>query len=170
MTPVVKDFDKIVTSMRTNTALPGVPYYEFGHRLEIANTLTERDKTQFKYQKYPLIALRMPFSERFEDGFVKLQLNFVLVTMTDLKYNTRQRYDKVIEPVLYPLFDSFMEAIKNSGLYWWDHETMELPAMEKIDWPYWGTQYSEGVNANIFNDPLDAIELIDVELTKNITC
>jgi len=170
MTPVVKDFESIVASMRTNTKLPDVPYYEYGHRLEIANLLTERDKTEFKFKKYPLIALRQPFDEVIADGMVKVKLNFVIVTMTDVKYTTRQRYDKVIIPVLYPLFESFIQAIKNSGLYFWNSDAMDYPPMDKIDWPFWGVQYQEGVEKNIFNDPLDAIELVNVELHKNINC
>lgn len=167
-TPIVKDFESIVDSMR----LPGSdkPYYDYGHRLEIANKLTEKDKTNdYKYKKYPLIALRLDTQETLSNGLIAVSLNIALLTMTDEKYTAQQRYDKVFIPVLYPMLELFFKKIKRSGIYFWDAKAgMEYPEVKILDRPYWGTPDKEANKANIFNDPIDAIELIDLKLNKRI--
>lgn len=165
---VVKDFEKIVASMRLENSL--IPYYEYGHRLEIANLLTEKEKSQYKYNRYPLIALRLDIPEFIEESLVHVKLNIAILTMTKENYNAKQRYDNVIIPILYPLYDRLMKAIKTSGVFFWSNN-MSFPEHTVIDRPYWGKEYSEGNAANIFNDPIDAIEIIDLKLNKRIkTC
>lgn len=169
-TAIVKDFEVIVNSMRDPLSdKPNIPYYEYGHRLEIANLLTEKEKTQFKYTKYPLIALRLDIAEDIDEGMAKVNLNMAILTMTDANYSAKQRYDNVIIPVLYPLYDRFFKAIKKSGIFTWEGHLL-FPPHTAIDRPYWGTQYLEGNLKNIFNDPLDAIEIIDLKLNKRLKC
>lgn len=146
------------------------PYYEYGHRLEIANMLTEKEKTQYKYNRYPLIALRLDILERdTSKGMMEYRLNMAIMTMTDHNYNAKQRYDKVFIPVLYPLYERFFKALKKSGIFTWPGH-QEKPEHAPIDRLYWGTQFSEGNVKNIFNDPIDAIELLDLKLNKRIKC
>jgi hypothetical protein len=147
-----------------------MPFYMYGHRLEIANRLTEKTKDPvFKYQKYPLIALRLPVTEFVSDGMWRFTLNIAILTFTDKKYTSDQRYEHVFRPVLYPLYQRFLEEIRNSGLFVWPQD-QEFPEHTKIDRLYWGTQYSEGNEKNIFNDPIDAIEIIDLKLNQVVKC
>jgi len=115
---IVDSIGEVVTAMQADSQLiaaltagipalndrgytTGMPYYMYGHRRELANRLLEKDKDSvFKYQKYPLVALRLDTPEEYADGVVTFTLNV----------------------------------------------------------------------ANIFNDPLDAIELIDLKISQNFKC
>src|SRR5678810_902262 len=122
-TPIVYDIEKVVAKMRPKTGTSEQmekPYYEFGHRLEIANTLTEKEGTQFKYRRYPLVALRLDIDEEIDEGMQKVKLNIALITFTDEKYKAKDRYAKVLVPVLYPMYESFMLNLKRSGIFTWE--------------------------------------------------
>ena len=148
----------------------GMPYYMYGHRRELANRLLEKDKDSvFKYQKYPLVALRLDTPEEYADGVVTFTLNVALVMMTHRMWNSEERYPKVFKPVLYPLYGAFLGGIKNNGGFFWEGDRSK-PPHTKFDRPYYGIEESEGNVANIFNDPLDAIELIDLKISQNFKC
>lgn len=147
-----------------------LPYYMYGHRLEIANRLLEKEQDKiFKYKKYPLIALRMDFPEDVYDGLWHFDLNIVLLAFTDKNYNTEERYEKVFKPVLYPLYQAFLKQIKDSGLFMWDG-AQNVPPHTKVDRPFWGIEEREKNSKYIFNDPLDGIELINLRLNQIVKC
>lgn len=150
------------------------PFYMYGHRLEIANRLKEMENDKIrKYQKYPLIALRMDIAEANANGIIVVNLNLAILALTKGNMYTPERMDKVFKPVLYPLYESFFEAIKKSGKFFWKGEIGEKPPHVKLDRPSWGTGYSppkEGNEAGIFADPLDAIEIVNLELKQLKKC
>lgn len=171
MIPVIVDeFEKVVDEVR---ALSGgvVPYYLYGHRKEIANKLLAKDKNKmYTYQRYPVIALRMDFSEDKSDGLIKLNLNIGILMFTDMNYDAEKRYTNVIKPVLYPLYEKFLEALDSTGLFTWPGD-LGVPQHTKIDRPYWGVEESEGNVRNIFNDPIDAIEILNLRINSaNLVC
>jgi hypothetical protein len=137
------------------------PYYMYGHRLEIAGTLTEMSNDKvYKYQKYPLIALRLDISEKTNKYFREAKINAAIMEFTNQKYKAEQRYREIIIPILYPLYQRFLVALKKYGYL----NDLGIPEHIKIDRPFWGTQYSEGNAKNIFNDPIDAVEMIDLKI------
>lgn len=147
-----------------------MPFYLYGHRLEIANRLKEKEKDLvFKYQKYPLVALRLPVIEDVSDGVWHFTLNIAILTFTQKNYNSEQRYENVFKPVLYPLYERFLGEIKNSGLFMWPDD-QEYPEHQKVDRLFWGTEYSEGNEKHIFNDPIDAIEIMGLKLNRRVKC
>lgn len=161
MNLVYNDIKTVVESIQEL----GVPYFMFGHRIEIANALMrkEKDKVQ-KLAKYPLIALRLPIEEEVDDDVVTYRLNIAILDFTDKRYNAQQRYDNVIEPILYPLYEKFMNALPVGGFFW---ESGHWPPHTKTDKLFYGTQGAEGNEAYIFNDPLDAIEIENLEIKKD---
>lgn len=168
MNYVVDDMGTVVAAMRAVDSL--VPFYMYGHRLEISNRLLEKTKDKvLKYQKYPLVALRMDIPETVKDGLWHYKLNIVIVAKTDPNYDTPERMQNVFRPVLYPLYEQLLQAIINSGLFMWEQGN-DVPVHTKIDRPFWGITAKEGNTAYIFNDPLDGIEIIDLELTQRIKC
>lgn len=178
MNYLVDDIGTVVTAMRNQTVklwdenpdspVATTPYYLYGHRREINKRLLEKDKSKtFKYQKYPLLALRMDFPEENKDGLIEYTLNMAILQKTEENYNTEERYTNVFKPILYPLLESFWVQLKNSGLFMWEGDR---PSHTKYDRPYWGISETEGNVKNIFSDPLDAIELIDLKLKQNIKC
>lgn len=149
-----------------------IPFYKYGHRVEIAKRLDEQNRdTDKKNKKYPLIALRLDTTEKVYDGIWHFNLNIAIANWTDKNYNAEQRYDQVFEPVLYPLYLRFLEALRQSGLFFWPEEHGKIPPHEKIDRLFWGTAGSEGNEKKLFSDPLDAIEIIGLQLNQELkTC
>lgn len=170
MTNIEEDFGKVVAAMRdASSKTPEAPYYMFGHRLEISNRLLEMgdDKT-LKYKKYPLVALRLDIGEENRGGLVHMKLNVAILALTDMNYNADQRLQKVFKPVLFPLYDLLLKKLQTSGIFYW--KSYGIPEHTKLNRYFWGTDGGEGNKKAIFNDPLDAIELIDLKLTQKIKC
>ena len=138
------------------------PFYLYGHRREIANRLLMKDKDSvYKYQKYPLFALRLPISETVTfDSIHETSLNIAILSYTDKNYNSEQRYQNVITPVLMPLYTEFLDKIRGNS------EIMEVGIAEhdKTDRLFYGIEALEGNESYIFNDPLDGIELTNLSL------
>lgn len=180
MRVLVDDMGTVITAMRTDARVVALlndvkinglfPFYMYGHRREIANRLLEKDKDKVrKYQKYPLVALRMDFPESQNAGqLVEYNLNIAFLMFTSENYDTPARYANVIKPILYPLVDVFFEKLVESGLFVWA-DTMQRPPYVKWDRPYYGVGVLEGNEKNIFNDPLDAVELVDLRIRSTDT-
>lgn len=164
---IVEDIGKVVEYMREEAG--GPPYYIYGHRREISNRLTEMtdDKVR-KYKKYPLIALKLDIEEDYRAGLLFVNLNIAILDKTEKNYNAEERKELVFKPVLYPLYEKFMDALTNTSLFYWTGN--KRPDHKKIDRYYWGTQDAEGNIKALFNDPLDAVEIVNLKLTQKIKC
>lgn len=174
-TPIVELFGQVVDYMRSHDengkVIPDpteAPYYMFGHRQEIANRLKAMEGNGNKYQKYPLVALRMDLVEDHTDGLTKVQLNVLILTRTKKEDWAPERYEKVFKPILYPLYERLKVALRDSGIFFWPGD-QTVPPHKKIDRPYWGESGKEANTANFLNDIIDAIELIDLKLNTSNT-
>lgn len=152
---------KVTTNGGTAPELGGVwnakaPYFMYGTRKTIDRDLLELSSGEFAYQKYPLIALRIPSSVRVTNGVVTVDdVNLLFATFTNKQYKMHERYENIIEPVLRPLVAKFLHTIKNTGYF----SQLGLD-YTYIDRPFYGTEVGGQDNiANVFSDPLDAIEL-----------
>jgi hypothetical protein len=146
-----------------------IPFYRYGHRVEIAALLDQQNRgtiTQ-KVQKYPLIALRLDTEETISAGIIHFNLNIAIVECTEKNYDASQRYENVYKPVLYPLYERFMEALKQSGLFFWENMS-QYPPHTKVDRLYYGTLGSEGNQKRVFQDPLDAIEILNLKINQTL--
>lgn len=151
----------------TAIAAPGsykalAPYYLFGHRLDIDRRLTEKDKDSiFMFQKYPLIALRLPIIQDINETDVnEISANMAVFGFTDKNFTSEERYENVIKPVLHPLYEQLLEALRNSSYI----SGLGTLPHRRVDRLFWGTETKEGNVKYLFSDPLDAIELIDLKL------
>lgn len=167
MNLVVEDIGRVVNAMRDlESETPDVPFYMYGHRLEIANRLLLKDKDKDeKNRKYPLIALRLDIAERVEGDMLHYRLNLAILAFTKMNYNAEQRYEFVFKPILYPLYEGFLNALKTAHIFTWPSQYRE-PKHTKIDRPYYGVSELERNVKHIFNDPLDGIEIVDLEISK----
>lgn len=166
---VVDDIGKVVASMRKDKG--GPPFYMYGQSVEINNRQEllgrQMDKNGLRY---PLIALKTKFKEKFDgQGYKILALNIVILAETIQERNAEERYEAVFKPVLYPLYYCFIEKLRKSGLFVWPNFG-EDPPHEKIDHPHWGVSGSEGNVKHYFTDPLDAIELINLQVKQKKYC
>lgn len=161
----------VVARMRATVVDPkakqaGEPYYMFGSRREIDNRVIEKNEDKvFKYQKYPLIALVVsPPPPVLVTGDVsQFLLNILILASTNKGYNAQERMENVFKPVLYPLYEDFLLKLKRSGLFMWEGNQYR-PSHTQFDRYQYGTQSSEGTTQNIFTDPLDAIEMVNLKL------
>ena len=138
------------------------PFYMFGHRRELSNRLLQKDRDEiYKFQKYPLFALRLPIPETITFDYIHdVELNIAILAFTQKNYRAQERYENIIHPVLMPLYFDFLEKIQDSN------EIMGVgrPEHTKIDRLFYGISELEANEAYIFNDPLDGVELIDLNL------
>lgn len=165
-------FDETFDYTFQNANMLLMPFYMYGHRLEIANRLLQKDKDKvYKNQKFPLIALRMDIAEEVSKGVWSHSLNILIANYTDKKWNAEERMENIFLPVLYPIYKRFIYEVQNSGLFTWPGN-QDFPEHTKIDRPFWGTENQEGNVKNIFNDPIDAIEIIGLKLnsTRKSNC
>jgi hypothetical protein len=161
---IVDDIGTVVAKLRSIES--GPPYYMYGHRLEIANRLKAKDnRVNEKEAKYPLIALRLDTEEGMGEGFPKQDLNLIIATITKRGYNAEERYTNVFKPVLQPLYLQFIQALRKSGLFIWPN-LQDMPVHTKIDRPYWGTPDPEENVKNLFDDPIDAIEILNLKINS----
>jgi len=138
------------------------PFYLYGVIRELSNILLMKDKDKvFKFQKYPLIALRLPVPQDVaQDSVHDVSLNVAILAFTEKNFRAPQRYEEVITPILIPLYLDFLLKIEESS----DIMTIGTPVHQKVDRLFYGVEALQGNEAYIFNDPLDGIELIDLDL------
>ena len=167
--------EEIVTDVQNDTTKPaalasGAPYYMHGHPLEILNTLSAKDNNKdWKYKKYPLIALFQDFTEAIGENMNnqgETELNIVICMQTSPDYTSAQRYDKKFRPVLYPLYDLLIKHIEASK--WFVNVGPGLVPHDKTDRLFWGKAGLYGKEGNIFNDHIDAIEIDNLSLSLRL--
>lgn len=158
--PQLQAFDPAITAV----------HYDYGHPLEIIETLTEKSQTDaFVYQKYPLIALFLDADlqrGRKVGVYGKFRLHMAIIRGTDPNYKAKQRDDFNFKPVLMPIYLEFLNQLKASKAFSILDES--LIVHDPINRYYWGKQGLYGNEGNIFNDHVDCIELKNMELELNI--
>lgn len=167
---IVDDIGKVVAAIKIADLEIDSLHYMYGHRVEIAKRLSKKNQAK---EKYPLIALRLDTPENFYGGVYHYRLNILIVQLTKQTSIAEERYTTIFKPLLYPLYERFMNSLQVAGFSW--DKSLNTgsiwPQHVKVDRPYWGVEQYEGNVKNIFADPLDAIEIIDLEVNQRLkTC
>ena len=89
-------------------------------------------------------------------------VTIAILTETDPKFSSQNRYDQTITPVLQPIYDLFMQELKDSR-YIYSKDFKHT----KINRLYYGKQDVYGNSGNIGNDALDAILITNLNLIKS---
>lgn len=163
---VTTELGEVVAAMRAQA--DGPPFYMYGHIAEVDARLQNMAKNPTKEgKKYPLIVLKLDTPEKVDNGILHYKLNVAIVVRTDRSYTASERDEKVFVPVLEPLYESFMVQLRESPHFMWEND-QTYPKHTKIKRYFYGTP-KENVNIkHIFSDPLDAIELVDLEINSEI--
>lgn len=140
-------------------------HYLYGHHNDIKTRLIEKTKSnEYKYSRYPLIALFQDFTESHDGtGVFKVKLQMIIGFHSSKDFYTDDRYLKVFKPILYPIYKEFLKQLSNHAAF--TIKESEQIVHEKIDRPHWGDSAAYGTSSYIFGDVLDAIELRALELT-----
>lgn len=141
--------------------------YQKGHKLELIETLVQMSKSStYDALKYPCVYLVQDFAETRNPRtgiYADVRLNVIIMHHTDSTHKVDDRYDKVFKPVLYPLYDAFMNALAKHGMIM-QYNKDSIPHT-KIDRLYWGKQSAGGNDRLSLTDYLDAIELQNLQLS-----
>lgn len=172
-TIIVDEFAQIVEKV-SKSLTPGFKllddkidavHYLHGHPIEIATTLSERSQTnEFKFKKYPLIALLQDFPEVKSTVGVESESNLhIIICMgTDPNWKANKRYDINFRPFLYPIYSELLFQIqKHKKFITVSDESIQHT---KIDRLFWGVSTEYGNTKNIFCDHLDIIEITNLKL------
>jgi hypothetical protein len=165
MTTIVSIFDEILTAVRAKYDLAGLemPYYMFGHPIEIGEIISEKaNNSEFKYKRYPFICLFQDFYEEHTDHNVSASLNVAIVTNTKPNFKASERYNETFNKVLYPLFDLFIAEMNKNRHIDLSPSNVKFTKTDRLKW---GRS-----NENVLNDYVDAIELTDLNLTFHKFC
>lgn len=160
------DIGVVVAAMREIPA--GPPYYLYGHKSEInARLLLKNTSPTEAKKKYPLVALKLDSPADVVNGFLEWTLNIAILTYTNKNYNASERLANVFKPTLEPLYESFMEELQNVALFTWLGD-QRYPPHSKVYRYFYGTIGNDANTANGFDDPLDAIELVNLKIKTEI--
>lgn len=161
LTPSLKAVDPVITGV----------HYQFGHPLEIINTLGEFTKGETaRFDKYPLVAFFLDSTvKRGEIGlYGEQEINMAIIrACKDPNQTASQRDDFNFIPVLTPIYLELLNQISYRGDLFniGTPETIEHNMTNRY---YWGRKGLWGNEKNIFNDWVDAIEINNMKLKINI--
>lgn len=164
MTPLLPlEFQKIVeeTSVESGFDIN----YEIGNYSEVNSIIT--GKAQTELPRFPLIWFIIPYGEivTIEHG-VEANLRFIIATTTKMELTYKQRFQESFDLVLVPIYESFKRRIYFSGMF--SMTDPEYVPHERNYLPYWGKEVN-GVNvANMFNEPVDVLEIKNLKLLINL--
>jgi hypothetical protein len=149
-------------------------HFFFGHIFDISAELMERSKTvTYRGLKYPSIMLLQDFSEKYQQGKAwdcEADLQILIVAASDNKFSPENRKENVFRPVLYPIYEAFIKALKRTPAVLSSPETNILNT--KTDRPAMSLALNaetrkEGIPA-LFADHLDGIEVrLSLKLFEN---
>jgi hypothetical protein len=143
-----------------------------GHRLEISNRLDAQNKNPAKkYDKFPLIAFNEQYGSfpKRRGSITDWTLNIAILAETKSNYHSEERDENVFRPILYPLYEEFLKYLRESGYFFWSGR-QSAPPHDPVPRKFFGITSKEGNVKYIFNDTLDAIELIDLKLSEFKNC
>lgn len=159
MKPVVTIIGEVVTRMQIE--YPGLQYH-YGTQKEIIDRFTEMTKkSTIKNVMFPAICLIMPLKETVtNNGYLRdVSLNLLILTDSKQGFTTADRYTYSYTPILYPLWEHFIEIAE------YHHEisphNMEYERTDQVSWGKYGLDESK---AQQFNDYIDAIEIENLKI------
>ena len=109
----------------------------------------------------PFILLLLDIHEIVGKSLIDVSCDIIIGAVTNRSYSTDERYLNNFSPVLYPIYEAVMERLINGSKTILQSSYIEH---EKWDRVLWGKQGLYGVDANIFDDYIDAIEVNKINL------
>ena len=132
-------------------------YFAHGEGIEVFNELVKKGNVNL--DTYPLIYLKQDFTETANPvtETTDVRLNLFILTPTQTTLTASDRYTTTFLPVLYPIYEAFINALGQSKLI--QRENGEAwKSHNKTDHLFWGTETIKG------NMPFDVIEIDNLEL------
>lgn len=144
------------------------PFFFNGRKKEIVNKVADLGKLN-SVKTFPMIALNGDYQYTRRGNLVDYKLNLLIAVYTTAELSTEEREDKNYVPFLYPTYESFLFCFSRVGLFQWDTTVDEvIPPHQPINRYYYGTNNSDGNIKNMFDEPVDAIELVNFEFSRDL--
>jgi hypothetical protein len=154
LTPMLQAYDPTITGV----------HFMNGHPLEIINRLVKREQNGMEYDKYPLVCLFHDFPEiQYANGTIDTTLHIAICRATDPNLIADERYEKNFKPVLYPIYESFIDNLIHNKSFI-GYSPMKITKYDRL---FWGSDKLIKGQANVFNDYLDAIEITNLTIKLN---
>jgi hypothetical protein len=136
------------------------PYFMDGHVEEVAERLSEKDKSNnnvIMYTKYPLVILIQNIKYRIHSvKSNEANVAFLIVNGTNAGYITVTRRENNFNPIIDPIYNELIGALKNSSTFRIDNEYFGVSREF-----YWGSEFAD---KNPLNDRLDSISVENLNL------
>lgn len=119
--------------------------------------------------RFPLIGLYSPFDEVVRNGETTANVSLILAVNTLPNYTNEQRLEVSFKSVLRPLYDDFMEALKNVRVF-------DVPYSGLFNHTYtenfsFGKRGALDVDGKEIDEKIDVIEIKNLELNfKPLNC
>lgn len=182
MTSIIDDIGMVIQAIRDiaqdpvpagtwlaqyNPDLVIAPYYFNGRKREVVNAVAS--KAKYNKDRFPMIALNGDFQYTRRGTLIDYKLNLLIATSTKESYTTDDREDTNYIPILYPLYESFLYCFANIGLFQWDStEDARVPPHQPINRYFYGAADKDANIKNMFDEPVDAIELVDLTFSRDV--
>lgn len=161
--------DKLTPKLKLNDDVITGVHYQFGHPLEIINTLGEFTKgATSRFDKYPLVAFFLDSTvTRGEIGlYGEQEINMAIIRMCKDPNQTADERDQFnFIPILTPIYLELLNQIGLSPVF--SLQSSETIPHKMTNRYYWGRSGLWGNEKNIFNDWVDAIEINNMRLKIN---
>lgn len=175
MTSIITDIGMVIQAMRDDAFVNAydptsavTPFFFNGRRKEVVNKVADLEKMN-AVNVFPLIALNGDYQYTRRGSLVDYKLNLLIAVGTSGDLSTEEREEKNYIPTLYPIYEKFIEYFGKIGLFMWDASTdLLVPPHQPVNRYYYGTNDSDGNIKNMFDEPVDAIELVNFEFTRDL--
>lgn len=149
--------------------------FDYGHPSDIVAKLVSFSGTEaYRYQKYPLIGLFLDFPQTKGTGVhvtSKVTLSMFIAVGTQQSYTPQQRTQNSFIPLLYPIRDAFFDALKkHPNVLKPEGNLFRYDQIDRYQWGKGGLEYYNNGQKNVFNDYIDAIELVGLEIDFKAYC
>jgi len=165
------DYIDIIKYTVESIQVDGLPRFLCGHPKDINDQLTQMSRDYNKPNKFPAVCLILDTRKSNNSRIgISATVNYHILIVNDTlpNYNSLQRREHNFIPILRPIRERFIKAlVKSKAVNNKDILRLEFSEVERY---YWGKEGVGGVEANVFNDKLDAIELFDLKIDLKSNC
>jgi hypothetical protein len=145
-------------------------FYQYGNVIELDETLKSYSNStkEFREQKYPAIFLLTDFREKRNerpDYETEAFLQLLIVEGSEKDYRTADRYEKVFNTILHPIYETFIKQLKSDSRIvkqkfdMLPHEFINRSLISGFQ-----LRTQSGATRNLFSDYIDAIEINNLNL------
>lgn len=162
--------DRLIDQLQAYDEFITAVHYQYGHPLEIINTISEYTKGETaKFDKYPIVAFFLDSTvDRTDPQFYGEQsINLAIIRGNENSDHTAAQRDEFnFIPVLMPIYMALLDEIRLRGDLFSGVSRTDIPHRVTNRY-YWGKSGLYGNDKNIFNDWVDAIEINNLKLKIN---